>query len=159
MLHAMPSVMYNILAAWLHTISGAITVALSALLQAYGPDKSTTVMALIVPAALTTMVLFWYDSCRSAFSFTFYATATSRYKDTCPAKTHLSGIITARLHLDISYCCRYSGHLARVNNIFALDQPDQMKKQFHLLLKEVLRYYLVEGGTDKDISKHSALIY
>lgn len=80
---------YNNMAAWLHTMSAATTVALSALLQASDANKNAIGITLIVLTAFTTGVSFWQNICRFASRFTDHSTAISRCDLTMqPAMTH-----------------------------------------------------------------------
>ncbi|CAK0733627.1 hypothetical protein CVIRNUC_000306 [Coccomyxa viridis] len=67
---------YNNLAAWLHTMIAATTVALSAAQQA-SSDRNLGI-ALIVLTAVTTTISFWQNICRFASRFAAHSTAISR---------------------------------------------------------------------------------
>ena len=69
---------YNNLCSWLHTLTAAVTVALSATLQAT-KVKGAISIALIVLTALTTAISFWQNVCRFPSRFTNHSLAIPRY--------------------------------------------------------------------------------
>ena len=125
---------YNNLAAWLNTMSAAITVALSAV-QASSAQKGAIGIALIVLTAVTTGISFWQNVCRFAQRFTVHSTAISRCG--CLHTHEISQSSRCVLHIyDVRTLCRYRGLLATLNNIFTMEHPAEQKALLEKLLKE-----------------------
>lgn len=68
---------YNNLAAWSHTLTAAVSVALSAALAAKQHNNELNI-ALIVLTAATTVISFWQTSCRFASRATAHEVAVAR---------------------------------------------------------------------------------